>query len=267
MTPDNNNQRKSVSVVGMGYVGMVLSTGLSKFGIKVYCCDVDESRIETLRKGKSPIHEPQLPELVEKGIKTGLLIPTMDIKEAIMNTDVTFICVGTPCDDTGYIDLVYIKSVSKDIGQVLKNKDDFHVISVKSTVIPGTTDSHVIPIIEEYSGKKLGVGFGACMTPEFLKEGDAINDFMNPGKIVIGSSDDKAKEWMYSVWMDFWPEKFGKDVFLFCDLRTAEMIKYANNSFLATKISFINELANLSEIFGVDVKIVSKAIGMDYRIS
>ena len=264
---DKNFSRKNVSIIGMGYVGLCLAASLSKLGTKVYCIDIDEDRINQLKKGESPIHEPQLPELIKMGVENGTINATTNIQEALNNSDVTFICVGTPCDDEGFIDLKYIKNSAKDIGLALKNKDSYHVISVKSTVIPGTLDSHVIPIIEEHSGKKIGVDFGACMTPEFLKEGAAIDDFLKPDKIVIGSYDKMSSDWMYNVFFDFWPEKFGKDIFLYCDLRTAEMIKYANNSFLALKISFINEMANLSEIFGVDVKKVAEAIGMDKRIS
>lgn len=260
-------QRKKVSIVGMGYVGLCLAAGLSSFNHKVICVDIDQQRIEMLKKGIAPIHEPKLPELIKEGVHKGLLEATTDIMSAIKSTDITFICVGTPCDDNGYIDLRYIKDASRDIGKALKEKDSYHVISVKSTVIPGTTDSHVIPNIEEFSGKKAGQDFGVCMTPEFLKEGNAIDDFLYPDKIVIGSINKQSSDWIYEVFSEFWTENYGKNVFLFCDLRTAEMIKYANNSFLATKISFINEMANLSEIFGVDVKIVSKAIGMDKRIS
>ncbi|MBD3354048.1 MAG: nucleotide sugar dehydrogenase [Candidatus Lokiarchaeota archaeon] len=263
----SSKNRPVVSVIGMGYVGLCLSAGLSKFGTKVYCYDIDPTIIQALKNKETPIHEPKLPELLSKGLEQKVLIPTNDIKTAIMKSTVTFICVGTPCDETGYIDLSNIKNVSKVIGQILRDKDDYHVVSIKSTVIPGTTDTHMIPLIEKYSGKRAGSDFGACMTPEFLKEGAAIDDFLNPDKIVIGSYDKKSSDLMYKVWQDFWPSKIEKDIFVFCDLRTAEMIKYANNSFLATKISFINELANLAEIFGVDIKIVSKAIGMDKRIS
>ncbi|MHA1820206.1 MAG: UDP-glucose dehydrogenase family protein [Promethearchaeota archaeon] len=259
--------RKIVSIVGMGYVGLCLAAGLSKFGTKVICVDVDQNKINMINNGQTPIHEPQLPELIESGVKRGIISATNSYKDAIINSDVTFISVGTPCDDEGYIDLKYIKEAAASIGDALKEKESYHVVSVKSTVIPGTTDSYVIPIIEEHSGKKVGVDFGVCMTPEFLKEGNAINDFLFPDKIVIGAYDEKSKDIMYNVFQDFWPERYSKNVFLFCDLRTAEMIKYANNSFLAAKISFINELANLAEIFGVDIAIVSKAMGMDKRIS
>jgi UDPglucose 6-dehydrogenase len=260
-------QRKPVSVVGMGYVGLCLSASLAKLGTPTICVDVSEKRVELINTGKAPIHEDQLPELLERGVKLGLIFATTDTEEAILKSDITFICVGTPTSDSGYIDLSQIHTASHDIGKALKKKSSYHAISVKSTVIPGTTDSHVIPIIEEESGKKAGKDFGVCMTPEFLREGAAIYDFLNPDKIVIGALDELSYQSFYEVFQDFHESILGKDIFLRCDLRTAEMIKYATNSFLATKVSFINEMANLASLFGVDVKIVSQALGMDNRIS
>ncbi len=267
MTQKQKDSEIRISVIGLGYVGLGLIACFSDLGYVVYSCDIDEKRVESVKKGIAPIYEPRLPEMIKKGVEEGLIRATTDINEVIKSTDVSFICVGTPTSDEGNIDLKYIKSVSADIGKALKEKNAYHVVSVKSTVIPGTTDSHVIPIIEKESGKKVGTDFGVCMTPEFLQEGSSIHDFFYPEKIVIGAYDKKSKDMMFRVFKNFHPEKYGRDIFLFCDLRTAEMIKYANNSFLATKISFINEMANLSENFGVDVKIISKAIGMDKRIS
>ena len=260
-------KRKPVSVIGMGYVGLCLSASLAKLNTPTICVDISEKRVQMINLGEGPIHEDQLPELLKTGVEKGLISATMDIEKAILNSDITFICVGTPTSDSGYIDLSQIQTASHDIGNALKKKSTYHAISIKSTVIPGTTDSHVIPIIEEESGKKAGKDFGVCMTPEFLREGAAIYDFLNPDKIVIGALDDRSYQAFYEVFQDFHESKIGKDVFLRCDLRTAEMIKYATNSFLATKISFINEMANLSALFGVDVKIISQALGMDNRIS
>ena len=259
--------RKAVSVIGMGYVGLCLSASLAKLGTPTICVDVSEKRVEMIKAGKAPIHEDQLPELLEMGVSKGLITATTNAKEAILNSDITFLCVGTPTSDSGYIDLSQIHTASHTIGETLKEKSTYHAISVKSTVIPGTTDSHVIPIIEKESGKKAGQDFGVCMTPEFLREGAAIYDFLNPDKIVIGALDDSSYNAFYEVFQDFHESVIGKDIFLRCDLRTAEMIKYATNSFLATKVSFINEMANLSSLFGVDVKIVAHALGMDNRIS
>ncbi|HMF30102.1 MAG TPA: UDP-glucose/GDP-mannose dehydrogenase family protein [Candidatus Lokiarchaeia archaeon] len=249
-----------VSICGIGYVGLCLAAGLAKKGYRVICVDVDEERIAQVAAGKAPIFEPQLEEFLSEGVEAGLLTATLDIKEAVMGSDITFLCVGTPCDDTGYIDLKYIREVSKELGEVLKEKEDFHVLSVKSTVIPGTTDGVVKPIVEEYSGKTAGVDFGLAMTPEFLKEGSAIADMMEPDKTVIGALDDASREKLELLFSVF------PGAVVTCDLRSAEMIKYANNSFLATKISFINEIANMCEKFGADSTIVARAIGLDVRI-
>ncbi|MHA1111343.1 MAG: UDP-glucose dehydrogenase family protein [Promethearchaeota archaeon] len=263
----NDKKRKPVSVIGMGYVGLCLSASLAKLGTPTICVDVSEKRVEMIKEGKSPIHEDQLPELLDMGVKKGLITATTNAEEAVLNSDITFVCVGTPTSDSGYIDLSQIHTASHTIGKALKKKSTYHAISVKSTVIPGTTDSHVIPIIEEESGKKAGKDFGVCMTPEFLREGAAIYDFLNPDKLVIGALDDASYQAFYEVFQDFHESVIGKDIFLKCDLRSAEMIKYATNSFLAAKVSFINEMANLSSLFGVDVKIVAHALGMDNRIS
>jgi UDPglucose 6-dehydrogenase len=256
-----------ISIIGLGYVGLCLAGSLSKLGYKTICVDIDDEKIKSLNSGLSPIYEPGLSELIREGVNKGLIEATTQINRAIDQSYSTFICVGTPSNKEGKIDLKYIKTVSRNIGEALEQKQSYHVIAVKSTVIPGTTDSIVLPIIEKYSKKKVGMDFGICMIPEFLKEGSAVKDFFNPDKIVIGSFDDKSKDTMYEIFSHFWEENYGKNVFLFCDLRTAEMIKYANNSFVAVKISFINEMANLSEEFGTDIKIISKAIGMDKRIS
>ena len=263
----NDKKRKIVSIVGMGYVGLCLSVSLAKFETPVICVDVDKERVEKINSGKAPIYEDQLPELLELGIQKGLIKATTNTEQAILESEITFICVGTPTSDTGYIDLSQIHIASHNIGKALKKKSTYHGIAVKSTVIPGTTDSHVIPILEKESGKKAGRDFGICLNPEFLREGSAIYDSLNPDKIIIGAIDDLSYQTFYMVFQDFHERVYGRDVFLRCDLRTAEMIKYANNSFLACKVSFINEMANLASLFGVDVKIVAKALGMDKRIS
>ncbi len=249
-----------VCVVGMGYVGLCLSAGLAKKGYTVTCIDVDKDRIAMVASGKSPIYEPSLDDFLSEGVHAGRIKATTDLMSGAQDADIIFICVGTPCDDTGYIDLKYIRGAAQTIGQLLRGKKGYPIVTVKSTVIPGTTDSVVKPILEEQSGKKAGQDFGLAMTPEFLKEGSAIQDMMVPDKTVIGSLDAKASkvlEQLFSVY----PGTVVK-----CDLRTAEMIKYANNSFLATKISFINEIANMCEKFGADSAVVAHAIGLDLRI-
>ncbi len=249
-----------VCVVGMGYVGLCLSAGLAKKGYTVTCVDIDKERIAKVASGKSPIFEPGLDDFLAEGVQAGRIKATTDLPSGVQEADIIFICVGTPCDDSGYIDLKYIRGAAQTIGQVLRGKSGYPVVAVKSTVIPGTTDGVVKPILEQQSGKKVGKDFGLAMTPEFLKEGSAIQDMMVPDKTVIGALDSKSSQLLARLFSLF------PGAVVNCDLRTAEMIKYANNSFLATKISFINEIANMCEKFGADSTVVAHAIGLDVRI-
>ena len=184
----------------------------------------------------------------------------MDIDFAIKNSDISFICVGTPSNADGSIDLKYIKSASAEIGKSLKSTDGYHLVVAKSTIVPETTEKIIIPIIEEYSGKRAGKDFGVCMNPEFLKEGKAIEDFINPDRIVIGEFDKESGDLLLELYKDF------KCPVLQVSLKTAEMIKYASNAFLAIKISFANEMGNICKKLDIDSYIVADAIDHDKRI-
>ena len=250
----------NISVIGTGYVGLVTGATLANSDNKVTCLDIIESKIEQLNQGKSPIFEPGLEELINVGIKKGQLIGSTEIERGILESDVTFICVGTPSNKDGSIDLSYIKSASSSIGRALRNKADNHTIIVKSTVVPRTTEDVVLPIIIKKSGwkrERLGIG----MNPEFLREGCAVSDAQNPDRIVIGSDDDLANEVMNKIYANHSCTK------LECNTKTAEFIKYASNSFLAAKISFANEMANLSNEWGIDFEKVAEGMGLDNRIS
>ena len=250
----------NISVIGTGYVGLVTGATLANSGNNVICLDLIESKINELNKGKSPIFEPGLENLINIGIKKGNLKGTTEIEKGILDSDVTFICVGTPSNKDGSIDLTYIKSASSSIGRALRNKSEKHTIIVKSTVIPRTTEDVVLPIILKKSGwkrEKLGIG----MNPEFLREGCAVKDAEEPERIVIGSDDDLSKKVMNDIY------KKHKCPKLECNSKTAEFIKYASNSFLATKISFANEMANLSNAWGIDFEQVAEGMGLDSRIS
>ncbi len=240
-----------IAVIGTGYVGLVTGVCLAKIGHQVTCCDIVKDKIELINKGKSPIFEPKLEELLKEVFSSGKLKATTDISSAVKDSQISFICVGTPSKKDGSIDLTYIKSATETISKSLK---DGHVVTVKSTVVPGTTES-LIPILEK-SGKK----FGLCMNPEFLKEGTAVNDFMNPDRVVLGARDDESRKVLAEVYSKLNCPKLNTD------LRTAEMIKYAANAFLATKISFINEIANMCEKSGIDVTKVAEGIGLDPRV-
>ena len=244
----------NISVIGTGYVGLVTGATLASSENKVTCLDIIESKIEQLNQGKSPIFEPGLEELINVGIKKGQLIGSTEIERGILESDVTFICVGTPSNKDGSIDLSYIKSASSSIGRALRNKADKHTIIVKSTVVPRTTEDVVLPIIIKKSGwkrERLGIG----MNPEFLREGCAVSDAQNPDRIVIGSDDDLAKEVMNKIYANH------KCTKLECNSKTAEFIKYASNSFLAAKISFANEMANLSNVWGIDFEQIAEGMG------
>ena len=213
-----------------------------------------------LNSGKSPIYEPGLEKLIKKGIAKKSLIGSTDVEKHIRNTEITFICVGTPSDKNGNIDLSYIKSASSTIGRALRDKKGTHTVIVKSTVVPLTTEEVVMPNIIKKSGwKRENLGIG--MNPEFLREGCAIQDAQNPDRIVIGYADDIAKEYLNELYKPYNCKK------LECSPRTAELIKYASNSFLASKISFVNEIANMSNVWGIDFQEVAEGMGLDSRIS
>jgi UDPglucose 6-dehydrogenase len=258
-------EKMRISVLGSGYVGLVTGVCFANRGHKVYSIDVDPEKIKSINKGNSPVYEPGLEELLRKNIKLGNIkaFIAKDFYSRKIATDVSFICVPTPSNKNGSIDLEFIRAVSHDLAEYIKNLSQYHVVVVKSTVTPGTTDGVVLPVIEKNSGKKVGEGFGLCMNPEFLREGSAVEDFLNPDKIVIGSIDKKSGVILKEVYKT-WEVKIQR---IRTNLRTAEMIKYAQNAFLATKISFINEIANICQRCGVDAKDVSYAIGLDRRIN
>ncbi len=254
-----------IIVLGCGYVGLVTGTCFADKGNKVYCIDVDSKKIEMIKKGKSPIFEPGLEELLRRNIKNGNLtaFTAKEFYSKKIQTDVSFICVPTPSNKDGSINLKFIKNASRDLGKYIKPLNDYHVVTVKSTVVPGTTEDVALPVLEKHSGKKAGKDFGLCMNPEFLREGSAIDDFTNTDKVVVGSIDKRSVdvlEKLYESWKNDIPR-------IKVNLRTAEMIKYAQNAFLATKVSFINEIANICQKCGVDAKDVAYAIGLDPRIN
>lgn len=250
-----------ISVVGTGYVGLVSGVCLADKGHDVICVDNDVDKVNQINAGKSPIHEAGLDELLQKNIGDRLKATT-DLKAAVENTDVSLIAVGTPFDGNE-IDLSYIRQVSADIGDALKTKAGYHVVIVKSTVVPGTTDTVVLPILEKHSGKKAGEGFGVGMNPEFLREGVAIPDFMYPDRIVVGGIDERSQDVLAEMYAPF----TGVDV-VKTNTKTAEMIKYTSNSLLATLISFSNEIGNLCAAVGdVDALDVMKGVHLDKRVS
>jgi len=249
-----------ICVIGAGYVGLATSVMFGKLGHKVVVADIDEERVRTVNSGRSPFYEPALEKELARLVKRKSVTATLDVPAACADKRFIFICVQTPSLPDGSIDVRSVEAAATSVGQVLRSATDYKVVVMKSTVVPSTTDSAVLPILERHSGKTAGKDFGLCMNPEFLQEGSALRDSMEPSRIVVGSLDKRAQDAVLRLYS---PIKSAK---LRTDLRTAEMIKYASNSFLATKISFANEVANMCVRFGIDSEPVLKAVGMDPRI-
>ncbi|MEA3255133.1 MAG: UDP-glucose/GDP-mannose dehydrogenase family protein [Candidatus Altiarchaeota archaeon] len=248
-----------ISIIGTGYVGLVTGAGFAEKGNNVVCVDVVKGKVDVINSGRSPIYEKGLDEILKRNIGSNL-VATTDLRHAVLSTDITFICVGTPSREDGSLDLGFVKKASGDVGGILSGKD-YHVVVVKSTVLPGTTERTVIPVIEEKSGKKFVSDFGVGVNPEFLREGIAVEDFMNPDRVVIGSSDKRSEKIIGEVYSNF-----GCPV-LKTNIKTAEMIKYSSNSFLAAKVSFINEIGNICKKLGINVYDVAEGISLDHRVS
>ena len=244
-----------LAVIGSGYVGLVTGAGFSDFGNHVTCVDIDESRIERLRRGEIPFHEPGLSELVQRNARQGRLVFTTDTIEAVREAEVVFLAVGTPSRPDGAADLSYLLEAARQVGRGLTGST---VIVTKSTVPVGTGD-----VVRETIAKLTSHPFAVASNPEFLKEGDAINDFLKPARVVIGADDPHAIDVLRRLYTGFLRTS---DRIQVMDLRSAELTKYAANAMLATRISFMNELAALADKLGADIEKVRKGIGSDPRI-
>ena len=224
------------------------------------CVDQIPEKVASILRGQSPIYEPGLDEMMKRNLKAGRFTATMDLGQAVRDTQITLIAVPTPCKN-GRIDLRYVKAAARQVGHVLKDKMPYHVVAVKSTVIPSTSDSVVRPILEQASGKPLGE-FGLCTNPEFLREGDAIKDFLLPDRVVIGADDDRSFEVFKKVYSPF------RCPVIHTNLRTAELIKYTSNSLLAALISYSNEIACIAEAIGdIDILEVMRGLHLDARLT
>ncbi len=249
-----------IAVVGTGYVGLVSGTCLAETGVTVTCVDVDASKIERLNKGSIPIYEPGLLELVAKNRASERLFFTTSLKEALVDVDAVFIAVGTPPDEDGSADLRYVLGVAREIGELI---EDYVVVVTKSTVPVGTNQRVKAVIKAELERRGVDVAFDVASNPEFLKEGDAVNDFMHPDRVVIGVESESAEKVMERLYHAF---SLNNTPIYFMDIPSAEMTKYAANSMLATRISFMNDIANLCELVGANVDAVKQGIGSDSRI-
>jgi UDPglucose 6-dehydrogenase len=256
----------SVSIIGTGYVGLVTGATFARHGIRTICIDVDEQKVDMINRKHPPFYEKGLEALLEEGIDNGLLKASTDFNE-IQETDVTFICVGTPSLPDGSADLCMVETAVQDIGRAIKSKERYHVVGTKSTVIPGTTEDLVLPIIEEFSGKKVDEDFGLVMIPEFLRQGQAVYDALHPNRIIIGEHDMVSGSVIHRLYDDHRHENGETIPILHVEIKAAELIKYAANSLLATKITFANEFARICEKFNIDVYEVMEGVGLDFRIN
>jgi UDPglucose 6-dehydrogenase/GDP-mannose 6-dehydrogenase len=243
-----------ISVIGTGYVGLVSGACFAEIGHDCICVDIDAAKVERINRGEAPIHEKGLAPILKRTIGKRLRATT-DLRAAIQDSEITFIAVGTPFDGER-IDLGYVREAARQVGAALRDKKDYHVVVVKSTVVPGTTDEVVLPELERASGKQAGRDFGVGMNPEFLTEGVAVDDFMRPDRVVLGGIDERTVSAQRQVYATF-----TQTPVLATNNKTAEMIKYTSNSVLATMISFSNEIANLcSALGGVDVADVMRGV-------
>lgn len=250
----------NIAIVGTGYVGLVSGTCFAEMGVHVTCVDVNVEKINALINGKIPIYEPGLDEMVFRNHREGRLKFTTDLTSVLDDVDIVFSAVGTPPDEDGSADLQYVLAVARQFGQNLKK---YTVLVTKSTVPVGTAKKVKAVIEEELQQRGLAIPFDVASNPEFLKEGAAVKDFMSPDRVVVGVESEKAKDMMTRLYRPFLLNNFRV---IFTDIPSAEMIKYAANSMLATRISFMNDIANLCELVGADVNMVRKGIGSDSRI-
>ncbi|WP_148715858.1 UDP-glucose dehydrogenase family protein [Chitinolyticbacter meiyuanensis] len=249
-----------ITVIGSGYVGLVTGACLSEHGNDVLCLDVDPRKIEMLQRGEIPIYEPGLEDIVKRNAAAGRLRFTTDVAESVAHGTVQFIAVGTPPDEDGSADLQYVLAAARNIARHMK---DYKVVVDKSTVPVGTADKVKAAIVTELAARGVELPFSVVSNPEFLKEGAAVEDFMKPDRIVVGADDERAIALMRSLYQPF---QRNHDRTQVMDVRSAELTKYAANAMLATRISFMNELANLAEVMGADIELVRRGIGSDPRI-
>jgi GDP-mannose 6-dehydrogenase len=250
-----------VSVFGLGYVGAVSLAILADNGHRSRGVDVNPLKVEMINSGRSPIIEPGLDELIKKGVDSGQILAGTDAREAVAASDLSIICVGTPSNHTGGLDLTFVRRVSQEIGAALADKDGYHIVALRSTVLPGTTQEVIIPTLEAASGKKAGRDFGVCFNPEFLREGSSIKDFHNPPYTIVGTEDETVARAMARLY------SFVDARLEVVPIRVAEMIKYANNAFHALKVTFANEIGAICKQGGIDSHQVMELVCLDTKLN
>ena len=251
----------SISIFGLGYVGSVSAACFANLGHNVIGVDVSQAKVEALASGRSPIVEERVSELIAKGHETGRLRATTEVAVAVRESDVSFVCVGTPSQRSGKLDLGYVERVAREIGAALKQKESHHVIVLRSTVLPGTTESLVIPALEQSSGLRAGVDFTVCYNPEFMREGSAVADFHQPPYTILGAQDPTHLSVLRELYKTVPGPVFETSI------PVAEMVKYVSNAFHAVKVSFANEIGTLCQHMGVDTDTVTKIYTSDTKLN
>ncbi len=250
-----------ISVFGLGYVGCVTAACLAHDNHTVIGVDINPLKVDLLKLGQSPVVEPGLDEIVRDVVKSGKLQVCLDSQAAVYESDVSLICVGTPSNDNGSLKLEYVENVCREIGAALSTKASYHVVVIRSTVLPGTVEEKLIPLLNEYSGRKAGIDFGVCMNPEFLREGSAIHDYYHPSMVVNGELDCPSGDVVQELY------KAVDAPVIRTKIRTAEMVKYASNAFHALKVVFANEIGNLCKANGLDGQEVMKIFIEDKQLN
>lgn len=250
-----------ISIFGLGYVGTVCAACLAERGHEVIGCDVSEAKVDLINAGQSPIIEKDIGELVAAKVASGSLRATVSTEEAIMNSDLSLLCVGTPSRANGSLDLSAVEAVARQIGAVLASKDSYHSVVIRSTVLPGTLADIVVPALEQASGKKLGVAFGVASNPEFMREGSAVADFNNPAKTVIGTDDDVTRARLLELYAGLPGQT------ILTEPRLAELVKYTDNTWHALKVAFGNEIGNVCKAAGVDSHELMKVFFADTKLN
>jgi GDP-mannose 6-dehydrogenase len=250
-----------IAVFGLGYVGVVSAACLARDGHSVIGIDPNSVKLDFVRRGKSPIVEPGLEELIAAAVASGRMVASSDCATGVAHAEVLLICVGTPGQANGSLDLTYVRRVVQQIGTQLASGDGYRVVVIRSTLLPGSMQGVVIPLLEESSGRKAGRDFGVCINPEFLREGTAIYDYDHPPKTVIGASDERAAAMVRELYSAL------SAPLVLTDLRTAEMVKYVDNSWHAVKVTFANEVGRLSKAMGVDGRQVMRLFCMDTKLN
>lgn len=250
-----------ISIFGLGYVGAVSAGCLAKDGHEIIGVDPNPTKVAMINAGQTPIIEDQIGEIIQTAVQTGMLRATVSAEEAIAGSQMSLICVGTPSQHNGSLDLSYVRRVCEQIGTILKTKDEFHVVVVRSTMLPGSMRSLIIPVLEESSGKVAGQGFGVCNNPEFLREGTSVYDFYHPPKTVIGETDSRSGDMLASIYAEMDAPLIRTDV------EVAEMVKYTDNNWHAVKVAFANEIGAICKAAGIDSHKVMDIFCQDTKLN